>query len=194
MNFKSLAENLIRSAITETKEDASRVKDILNTKPTVPEDQRWLQTFHLEGYTNNKDEVHTKDLGVKIATHDNIPDSNLPHRGSKSYNKTNLRSIPLKDVHYTQTSVNKGKLEHFAEHYHPKIEDFHPEDGVLSKWEAPHATKYPDGKYVSSDHHRLIASHLRGDTHAFARVSTLDYDGGGGLTQVKTPKYRGKPD
>ncbi len=169
-------------------EDHDELKKKLDALPSVPKDQRWLHKSQTEKYSDSEDEIHTKHV-AKMATNETHGHWRTDHRSEPKYSKTELRKIPLDKVHYSQPSLNKGKLLHFAKHYHPEKGDFHPRDGVLSKHEAPHAFHYPDGTYVSSDHHRLIASHLRGDTHAWARVHTK-VSGPNGLRYVKTKKEK----
>ena len=171
------------------------MQSYLGTKPTVPRENNRLMEEQVNRYSDSPDEVlikHLEDRGVLVATPERLPEAMKMKTGFPKYNQTELRTIPLDKVHYTQPSVNKGKLAHFAEHYHPDVTDFHPEDGVLSKWEAPGVNAYPDGTYTTADHHRLIAAKLRGDTHAIARVATwgIDPRNSDKLRVVKTKKEK----
>jgi hypothetical protein len=157
------------------------LESIIDDAPSVPADRRWLDSSHYEPYTDNPDEVSIKSLGLKMFDSDHMGTSSGARKHGFSaagyqehdYGKTALQHIDLSKVHYTQPSVNREKIKHLMDHYHPEHTDFHQTDGTLSKWEAPHVTKYPDGSYVTGDHHRLIACHLRGDTHAIARVTEM---------------------
>jgi hypothetical protein len=150
----------------------------IHDAPSVNHDNRWLEKYHYKDYTDNPDEVKIKDLGLKMldnehmgsetgrAKHGISANYNLKHE----YDKSALQKVPLDKVSYIQPSVNREKIKYFMKNYHPNVEDFHQKNGELRKYEAPTVYKYPDGTYVATDHHRLIASHLRGDTHAIARV------------------------
>lgn len=165
-------------------EDLTTGQKVLDAAPKAnkgtEDDDYWLGKHATEKYTDNREEVHPKDLGMKMSTgkgqHAPLP--------KNSYELTKLQKVPLDKIEYTQPRVNREKLRHFMHHYHPSEEDFHTPT-ELRKHEAPYVTKYPDGTYVSHDHHRLIASHLRGDTHAIARVATMK-DSPKGFKQVKT--------
>ena len=172
--------------------DLDKLKDL----PKVPEDERWLHRSQYQNYNDNPEEVKVRDLGLKMQS--DLPNYGKLH-GKVNWKRGALRDVPVSEIHYSQPSVNIGKLEHFAKHYNPKPEDF-------SKWEdvgkeghdymAPVVHQMPDGKYRSHDHHRLIASHLRGDKTAIAHVYTYkeDYHRGiRGYSQVPTvPQYKFK--
>ncbi len=162
----------------------------LDNAPKLPHDQNWLSDYATKKYTDDPTEVSIKHgLGLKKV-------SDHPHtgkyreiKGKPSYSKTALQHVKLDDVHYTQPSVNVGKLHHFITNYHPDPKKIH-KDGELREYDAPSVSKYVggdlDGYIESSDHHRLIASHLRGDTHAIARVTTFEHAGGNNYRVVKT--------
>jgi hypothetical protein len=168
----------------------AEVKRLLDALPRVPKENRWLHPKAVSEYTSDFDEVYTKDLpGIKMATSENVPMATQRHHGSATYKKTELQRINLSNVYYTQPQVNPGKLEYFVENYHPKSEDFHQNDNDASgKWgDAPRVNLYPDGSITSTDHHRLIASSIRGDRTAIARVTTWE-NKGGELVQVRSKK------
>ena len=158
--------------------------EVLAKVKNIPHEDNWLDDTHYKSYGNKPEEVKTSDLGMKM--HSDLPHDNSQRKGEYKYKNSALQRVPLDKMHYSQRSVNRGKLEHMMKHYHPHHTDFHPEDGVLSKHEAPEVFKHVDGNYSTSDHHRLIASHLRGDTHAIARVYELKKNSDGSVSQKKS--------
>ena len=164
------------------------IKDI-DSVPVIPHEENWLHSSQTEPYTKSSDEVQVKDLGFK--KHVDLPD-HIKHQnhGPISYAKTELQHINLdpEKVHFSQRSVNVGKVKHFMQHYDadPKKMNTHDE---AREWEAPSVHMYPDGNIATSDHHRLTALMLRGDKTTIARVYTWDHDRKrGGFKQVKTKK------
>lgn len=176
------------SSTNAGKAGREKVAKILADKPNVPEDQRWLSEYATKEYTGSREEVSLKELadyGVLLANKENS--SHLRgFQGQMKYKNSEINEIPLDKIIFYQPSVNKGKLEHFAEHYNLDPADIHRE-GQLKKHDAPAVTLYPDGTITSSDHHRLIASMLRGDRTALARVFTVA-GSPGDYRQVKTKK------
>lgn len=141
-----------------------------------------------ERYTKSSDEVKVADLGFKKTA--DLPDHilNATHRGSQTYEKTELQHINLDPdkIHFSQRSVNVGKVKHFMQHYDADPKKMHKHD-ELRDWEAPQVHLYPDGNITTSDHHRLTALMLRGDKTTIARVSTWVHDHKrGGFKQAKT--------
>lgn len=152
-----------KSFIAESKLDSAAI---------IPKEHNWLSKHHTKAYTDSEDEVKITDLGLK-REHD-MPRLQHHHGyGKMTYSKMRLRRVALKDIHYSQPSVNVGKIRHFMTHYHPSADDFHSHDESkgLSKYEAPVVHRRPDGLLHTSDHHRLIAAHLRGDTHALVKIA-----------------------
>ena len=166
-------------------------EDVLDKAPTVPKDQNWLHKHNISDWTDDDSEVKIKDLGMKMVDKEHIsqklkhPDK--PHK----YNQAAPQRVELSKVHYMQPSVNREKIRRLMSDYNDSPEHWH-DDKNVRKWEGPSVVKYPDGTYVAHDNHRLVAAHLRGDTHTFARVYTYGLGPNGTLVNEKT-KAEQKP-
>lgn len=160
---------------------AEEYHPVLDSAPSVPEEQRWLSDIHIRDYTSNPDEVRVRDLGMKVAHADMVAhkwsDHNPKHM-KDGYAGTELQHVPLDKIHYYQPSVNREKVRYFIKHFHLDPDKVHTNDGELREYEAPFVDRFHLGngkyEYETADHHRLIAATLRGDTHAIARVRTWE--------------------
>lgn len=165
------------------------VHEKLKNVPRVDADKRRLHVSQVNEYTSDPAEVRIDSLGahgIKMAGADTTPLAGHSARAAK-YSQSELVKVPLDKIHYTQPTVNVGKLKDLAAKYNPSVEDFHTTKGELRKLEAPSVNMYPDGTMVTGDHHRLIAAKLRGDTHAIVRAYTYEHTPKG-LQPVKTKK------
>jgi hypothetical protein len=139
-----------------------KVKGILDALPTVPKEQNYLSKSETEKYSLNQDEVFLNDIpGVKTLSKDGEPwgEENTAYvSGAPDVRTPGMflqTKIPLRDLYFHQPSVNKEKVEYFAEHYSkPK------------KGDAPTVYVFPNGNFYTRDHHRLLACLLRGDKSA----------------------------
>lgn len=168
----------------------SRVSAALAKKESVPEEKRFLEGRRTREYTNSREEVYISDLadlGVKKLTQEDAERLSGEWKTGIDPRKTEIQRVLLSDIKFSQPSVNKGKLEYFAENYDPHPSQFH-RYGKNADFDAPEVFRWPDGTLTSQDHHRLIASLLRGDTHALASVVTVSGDKKRGFSQESSSK------